>query len=177
MNYCTKQMDIVMLKSKFLSFFIASTYILTISGEFWGQSVWTCSYPQLHISLSAAVLRLKELGECQGNSVELSATAGMFTWSGSDHLMTSSSQVIPAYPYILAMSADSLEVRSQVNGALLQSINLPKLKFLSAKEWALWSIFAEFYFQTLASYPQRWNSTFSSAIPYILAQYTRIRVP
>ena len=51
--------------------------------------------------------------------------------------MTSSSQVIPAYPYILAMSADSLEVRSQVNGALLQSINLPKLRFLSAKEWAL----------------------------------------
>ena len=43
-------------------------------------------------------------------------------------------QVIPAYPYILAMSADSLEVRSQVNGALLQSLNLPKLRFLSAKE-------------------------------------------
>ena len=32
------------------------------------------------------------------------------------------------------MSADSLEVRSQVNGALLQSLNLPKLRYLSAKE-------------------------------------------
>ena len=41
--------------------------------------------------------------------------------------------VVPAYPYILAMSVDTLEVRSQVNGTLLQTLNLPKLKFLSSK--------------------------------------------
>ena len=43
-------------------------------------------------------------------------------------------RVVPVYPYILAMSVDTMEVRSQVNGALLQILNLPKLTFLSAKE-------------------------------------------
>ena len=43
-------------------------------------------------------------------------------------------RVVPVYPYILAMSVDTMEVRSQVNGALLQTLNLPKLAFLSAKE-------------------------------------------
>jgi len=42
--------------------------------------------------------------------------------------------VVPVYPYILAMSLDTMEVRSQVNGTLLQTLNLPKLTFLSAKE-------------------------------------------
>ena len=41
--------------------------------------------------------------------------------------------VVPVYPYILAMSLDTMEVRSQVNGTLLQTLNLPKLTFLSAK--------------------------------------------
>ena len=45
-------------------------------------------------------------------------------------------QLVPAYPLILAMSVDTLEVRSQVNGTLLQILHLPKLKFLSAKEGA-----------------------------------------
>ena len=71
------------------------------------------------------------LGECEGDTVELPASAGIAAHMSS--LTQSMTQVIPAYPYILAMSADSLEVRSQVNGALLQSLNLPKLRFLSAK--------------------------------------------
>ena len=41
--------------------------------------------------------------------------------------------LVSAYPYILAMSVDNLEVRSQVNGTLLQILNLPKLKCLSTK--------------------------------------------
>ena len=41
--------------------------------------------------------------------------------------------MIPVYPYILAMSADNLEVRSQVNGTLLQTLNMPKLKCLTYK--------------------------------------------
>ena len=72
------------------------------------------------------------LGECEGDPVELPASAGMSIHVIPD-LIPDLTQVIPAYPYILAMSADSLEVRSQVNGALLQSLNLPKLRFLSAK--------------------------------------------
>ena len=42
--------------------------------------------------------------------------------------------VVPAFPYILALSADSMEIRSPVNGTLLQTLNLPKLKLLSSKD-------------------------------------------
>ena len=65
-----------------------------------------------------------------------SGAAGQYRYVHTidDLIFDNLAQVIPAYPYILAMSADSLEVRSQVNGALLQSLNLPKLRFLSAKE-------------------------------------------
>jgi len=42
--------------------------------------------------------------------------------------------VVMAFPYIIALSADSMEIRSPANGSLLQTLNLPKLKLLSFKE-------------------------------------------
>ena len=42
--------------------------------------------------------------------------------------------VIMAFPFIIALSSDSMEIRSPVNGSLLQTLNLPKLKLLSSKE-------------------------------------------
>ena len=43
-------------------------------------------------------------------------------------------QVIAAFPYSLAFSADTVEVRSPINGSLLQTLNLPKLNLIASKE-------------------------------------------
>ena len=43
-------------------------------------------------------------------------------------------QVIAAFPYSQAFSADTVEVRSPINGSLLQTLNLPKLNLIASKE-------------------------------------------
>jgi CNH domain len=42
--------------------------------------------------------------------------------------------VIAAFPYSLAFSADTVEVRSPINGSLLQTLNMPKLNLIASKE-------------------------------------------
>jgi hypothetical protein len=42
--------------------------------------------------------------------------------------------VIAAFPYSLAFSADTVEVRSPINGSLLQTLTLPKLNLIASKE-------------------------------------------
>jgi len=43
------------------------------------------------------------------------------------------SRVVFAFPYVLSYTSDAVEFRSAVNGALLQTINMPELKLISCK--------------------------------------------
>lgn len=42
--------------------------------------------------------------------------------------------IVPAFPYLLAMSADTVEIRSPVTGTLLHTLNLPRLTLISSKD-------------------------------------------
>ena len=43
-------------------------------------------------------------------------------------------QVVPAFPYIIAFSSDTIEVRSTINCNLLQILNLPRLSLIAMKD-------------------------------------------
>jgi hypothetical protein len=69
--------------------------------------------------------------------------------------------VIAAFPYSLAFSADTVEVRSPINGSLLQTLTLPKLNLIASKEDI-------FFTTTKVVRPRAFVTWLSVAVPLVL---------
>ena len=85
------------------------------------QELWEDNIMELLVTHSCTSVFLQEVDGAWQSSREIS-------WNCQPV------SVVPAFPYIIALSTDSIEIRSPVNGTLLQTLNLPKLQLLSSKE-------------------------------------------
>ncbi|XP_023328571.1 GTPase-activating Rap/Ran-GAP domain-like protein 3 [Eurytemora carolleeae] len=86
------------------------------------QEIWEDEREELLVTHSCTSLFLRESG------------AGSWQVLREIQWNCQPNKVVPAFPYTLAFSPDSFEVRSTINGNLLQTLHLPKLSLIATKD-------------------------------------------